>query len=348
MTVRQGLFPLRQAFFFVLALAALIPGGPLFPQASAGTRPEEGRDTPYMIPRKVYVGDQARLVVPLSAAHALAAAAHGTAKVEANAPVNDELVILGLEVESRGETARLNIDFAAYKTGWVEFPPVAIGPQKITGLGAEISSILEAGEEGRLLSPAAQALPVPGTVMMVYGLVIASLVCIIVLTLLTVWLVKSRDALGRRFRRKRALGLMRKNIRRLKDELEKKDFSPPLGGELLGRLSLALRHFLSGALDRNCLSLVPGEFRSLDFERSGDGLYVEERLDFLASFFSRSDTLRFGFGIDRSGVASMVEETLDFINAFEKYRPPLPPEEQDTEKTVPGEIPGAERNGGRP
>jgi hypothetical protein len=299
-----------------------------------------------MIPRKVYVGDQARLVVPLGPAAAGAdAALNAAVHTGALAGVHtaaDELVILGLGVERRGETGRLNIDFAAYKTGWVEFPPISIGPHTITGLRAEISSILEAGEEGRRLSPAAQGLPVPGTVMMVYGLVIGSLVCIIALTLLAVWLVRSREALGRCFRRKRALRLMRKNIRRLNDELEREDFSLSLGGELLGRLSLELRNFLSNALGRNCLSLVPGEFQTLEFERSGDGLYVEERLDFLASFFSRSDSLRFGFGIDRSRVVSMVEEVIDFINAFEKYRPPLLREEQDTEETVRKEIPRAE------
>jgi hypothetical protein len=254
-----------------------------------------------------------------------------------------ELVILGLELERRGETVRLNIDFAAYKTGWVEFPPVVIGSRTVAGLGAELSSILETGGEGRLLSPAAQALPVPGTVIMIYGLVIGGLVVIIAGALVTVWLVKSRTALGRRFRRKRAVRFMRKSIRRLKDELGKEDFSPRRGGELLGRLSLALRNFLSYVLGVNCLALVPGEFSGLGFAGTGDGLYVETRLDFLVSFFSRSDSLRFGFGADRASVVSMMEETLEFITAFEKYRGPLSGE--DTGKAAGAQ---AVRNGEKP
>ncbi|MDR1428800.1 MAG: hypothetical protein LBI85_00795 [Spirochaetaceae bacterium] len=235
-------------------------------------------------------------------------------------------------MERRGDGLRLIIDFEAYRTGWVEFPPIVIGSQKITGLGAEISSLLEAGEEGRLLSPAAQALPVPGTVLMVYGFSGGALVCIIAFSLLSAGLVKNRDEAGRRFRRKKALRIMRKAIRRLKDEMARADFSPPLGGELLGKLSLALRRFLSDMLGVNCLSLVPSEFSGLDFERTGDGLYgdglyIAENLDFLASFFSRSDSLRFGFGIDRSRVVSMVEEASAFITAFEKYRPPSSREE---------------------
>jgi hypothetical protein len=334
-------FPPGAALLFVL----LISGGPLFSQALSG-------DAPYTIPRNVYVGDQARLVVSLESglASALAGtpgtaggAANGTAagttsgaaELERELPADADVEILGLELERRGEQLRLIIDFEAYRTGWVEFPPVLAGGQTITGLGAEIRSILEAGEEGRLLSPAAPALPLPGTVLMVCGFVIGVLVFIVASGLLALALVRNRGALGRRFRRKRALRVMRKTIRRLKDELGKGNFSPPLGGELLGALSLALRRFLSTVLGVDCLSLVPGEFSGLAFERAGDGLYVEAKLDFLSSFFSRSDSLRFGFGMDSSGVASLAEDALAFITAFEKYRPPLP-QKETAEKAAPG------------
>jgi hypothetical protein len=320
MKLREFFLP-RRALVCPLVLASLLWGGPLFSQALPGGQEKnrsdgelEGRDRPYMIPQKVYVGDHARLVVPLGPASAYG----GTPEPAGEIPENGDLMILGLELERGGETARLNIDFAAYTTGRVEFPPLVIGPHTITGLAVEISSILEAGGEGRRLSPAVRALPVPGTVMMIYALVIGALLFIVAAALLALWLVKSRDALGRRFRRKRALRFMRKSIRRLKEELDKENFSPRLGGELLGRLSLALRNFLSYVLGCNCLSLVPGEFSGLDFERAGDGLYVEERRGFLVSFFSRSDTLRFGFGIDRGRVASMMEEALEFIAAFEE------------------------------
>ncbi|MDR1211545.1 MAG: hypothetical protein LBK40_04855 [Spirochaetaceae bacterium] len=317
----------------VVLLAILAGGGRVFPQDLAG-------DAPYTIPRNVYVGDQARLVAPLGSGFAsglagAAGSAGWTAELETELPSDADVAILGLELERRGEQFRLNIDFAAYRTGWVEFPPVLAGGQRITGLGAEIRSILETGEEGRLLSPTAGALPLPGTVIMVYGFVAGALVFIIAAALLALALVRNGDALGRRFRKKKALRVMRKTLRRLKERLGKGSFSPLLGGELLERLSLALRRFLSTVLEVNCLSLVPGEFSGLDFERAGDSLYVEARLDFLASFFSRSDSLRFGFGMDRSGVASLVEEALAFITAFEKYRPPLP-QKETAKKAAPG------------
>ncbi|MDR1428801.1 MAG: hypothetical protein LBI85_00800 [Spirochaetaceae bacterium] len=77
-----GSAPAVLVFALVFALAVLVvpAGGPLFSQALSG-------DAPYMIPRNVYVGDQARLVVPLSSAFApalaggLGAAELGTAEL---------------------------------------------------------------------------------------------------------------------------------------------------------------------------------------------------------------------------------------------------------------------------
>jgi hypothetical protein len=228
-----------------------------------------------------------------------------------------------MEIERRGGELFLALDFRAYTTGRVEFPPLAVDGRVLSGLAVEISSILEEGEGGRLLSPAAGSIPVPGTVIMIYGFVFGLLVLIIVVTLLTLYLIRSREDLLRRFRRKRALQYMKKTIRRLGDELGKGEFSPEWGGDLLAGLSLALRNCLGSLLGINCLSLVPGEFLLLE-TGEGDGLYVRDKRAYLASFFSRSDALRFGLGIDKAQVAALLEEAREFIGEFENYKPPLP------------------------
>jgi hypothetical protein len=235
---------------------------------------------------------------------------------------NADLTILGMELERQGGEVFLAIDFQAYKTGPVEFPPLSVDGLSLTGLAVEISSILEGGEEGRLLSPAAGSLAVPGTVIMVYGFVFGLLFCIIGFTLFALYLFRGREDLLRRFRRRRALGGMKKTIRRLGDELERGEFSPERGGDLLAGLSLALRNCIGSLLGINCLSLVPGEFLLLN-PGEGDGLYIKEKLGYLASFFSRSDSLRFGLGITRAQVSAMLEEALKFTGEFENFKPPL-------------------------
>jgi hypothetical protein len=158
---------------------------------------------------------------------------------------------------------------------------------------------------------------------MVYGFVFGLLVFVMASTLFALYLIRGREDLLRRFRRKRALRLMKKTIRRLGDELGKGEFTPERGGDILAGLSLALRNCLGSLAGVNCLALVPGEFLLLN-PGEGDGLYVKEKREYLASFFSRSDSLRFGLGIGRAQVSAMLEEALEFTGEFENFRPPLP------------------------
>jgi hypothetical protein len=280
-----------------------------------------------MIPRKVFVGDQAKLVVPLGSASAGVSGGGAVSIVldsggVESVPEDRALELLDMKLERRSGAVFLVIDFQAYKTGRVELPPLAVDGRTLTGLAVEISSILEEGEGGRLLSPAAASIPVPGTVIMVYGFVFGLLVVIIASAFCTLYLIRSREDLLRRFRRKRAFHYTKKTIRRLGDELEKGGFSPERGGDLLAGISLALRNCLGSLLGINCLSLVPGEFLLLE-TGEGDGLYVRDKRAYLESFFSRSDALRFGLGIDKAKVSAMLEEALVFIGEFEHFKPPL-------------------------
>jgi hypothetical protein len=287
----------------------------------------------YLIPQTVFVGDRARLVVPLDGAFLQ------VPPLVIRDPVfpspGEDLKINRIELEHRGGIPRLLIDFIAYAPGVLTLPPIEIplsgaleassapsasflpGYARFTDLRLTVASILDG--ETLVLSPPAPSLAVPGTALMIYGTVAALIV-------LTLGIIGGRRRFGdwlRRWgagwRRRRLIVLLRNMLRRFKRNLLRAGPGLSGTGELLDRVSGEFRTFLSLFTGINCRAFTAGEFPGLSLlDPPGEG---DPRISgsTLGDLFRRWDALRFS-GKDIAGeeLLSVLDELLGFLSVLEE------------------------------
>jgi hypothetical protein len=279
---------------------------------------QEGRqDAVSLIPRLVYVGDPARLVMELGP---------GFSGIPGEViddplllPAARDLVISRVELENRQGRVRLLVDFTAYAPGRRELPPIRVGALVFSTLEVQIASILDAETAGdrragaagsnRVLSPPAPPLTAPGTMAVIYGAVV------------TLILLMGGIAAGRRsaplIRRRLEQRRRRKRFRALERLLRQLAETLDGGGgtrEVLERLNREFRVFLVFLTGAACLTMVPGEFEALpDPGGTADDGFGGP---WLCRFFRRADTLRFRGGEAAvAEAAELLEETRRFLAA---------------------------------
>ncbi|MDR2069959.1 MAG: hypothetical protein LBP81_00875 [Treponema sp.] len=270
-------------------------------------------DEAYLIPQMVFVGDPGRLALPL-----------GTALPELKGAVLDDpgrlpsapgLIITRVELESRGETRRLIVDFRAFTPGVIELPPIEIASVTFTGLKVNVASILEAEGGALVLSGMAPPLAVPGTMGIIYGTALGIVLCITVFFLLIFKGGRVFRLWREKFRRRRILWSMGRSLRYLRAVLDK-------GGqvkapEVLDKLSAEFKTFLGLFTGMNCRAMTGEEFLFLP------SLTPEPSGPFLRDFFRRCDALRFsGVEIESGSAAELLDQAKDFIGKMEKYGEP--------------------------
>lgn len=229
----------------------------------------------YMIPSKVYVGDHASLIVPLSGIAPDAKIIPG--------PSSIDLIIHHAAIERRPGGSFLSVEFSAYTPGILELPPLEIAGEMYGGLKIEISSILAPGESGVLSAPALP-LAIPGTSLLIYG----SMGAAILLILLTIWVLfwgrkRMKDWLAA-WKRRRLLFAMFRTEKRLRKALEK----GIAYREILDALSLEFRDFLACLTGDNYRAMTAAEIGLLPA-----GKYCSMGGEFLGGFFSQCDAIRF-------------------------------------------------------
>jgi hypothetical protein len=302
---------------FLLAwLVFLIPPGFSQDAFSENSGGRTGGDAPYSIPQTIFVGDKGRLVFPLGSAFA---GIEGKTLQGAELPRTRDLVISRVELERRGTTARLLIDFQAYTPGIIEIPPLEIASYTFTGLKVTISSILSLEQQGMVLSEPAEPLTAPGTAVMIYGTILGIIFLLLGATVGSFWGKTRFETFLTRLKRRRLMRTMGKNLRRLRSGLVR-DTNETASGQdgreakALGVLSSEFRIYLGMLTGINCRSMVPREFLSLPILPPGEALSG----NFLSELFRRCDTLRFsGEGIDRDAVLALVDDFAGFIAAQE-------------------------------
>ena len=278
----------------IITLALALSGlSPIPAQNSSSSLPRI--DGPYLLPQTIFVGDQGRLVVPLSQAfmgiepfvleikggevlpsvRTRNGAAPNTALINTKGILESmngspDLSIRRIELERRSLSIRLLVDFIPYSPGTVYFPVFEfISPDEgltealtISGLQVQIASILDSSQ--KVLADPALPIPVPGTNLLVYGT--------LVLLLLLLFLGIGGSLWGRRhfrelldlLRRRRLIRVMIVFLRRLRQEsCRQKDGNP---GYYLSLLSGQLREFLSAFTGVNCRSFTAVEFLDLPLE----------------------------------------------------------------------------------
>ena len=246
-----------------------------------------------MVPSKVYVGDCASLVLPLSGITD-SSAETASGQLLHN---SDDIDIHHITVERRPGGNFLTIEFSAYAPGQLELPPIALAGDLFHGLSVEISSILSPDESGTVLSAPALPLAIPGTSFLIYG----SISTTVFFMLLAIWvLLRGRKQLEGwliAWKQRRLLASMMGTERRLNRALLK---GVPCR-QILDILSAELRDFLSRFTGDNYRAMTAAEI--IRFNSSGNALVIPDS-EFLGAFFSLCDGMRFS-GHDINGNEAM-------------------------------------------
>ncbi|MDR0583178.1 MAG: hypothetical protein LBG57_02355 [Treponema sp.] len=290
---------------------------------------QDTRQGPYIIPRIVYVGDRATLTLPL---------AGGNAVKEANIsldpqlfPLSPDLELYRVALEYRPSGSQLLIEFSAFRPGLLELPPIEIGGERFAGLRVEISSILDTGETGEVLSGPALPLAIPGTGLLIYG----TMGLVALLLLLALW----AGLWGRRHLRLQILKWKRRRLivsmwgmeKRLRRSVQREGKYR----DTLNKLSGEFRSFLSFFTGQNCLAMTAAEIGQLPSlmqanggsapeEKTGCADYAECQQDFsnggfLGGFFRRCDELRFcGSEIAAGDVLAILGDLRRFLKTLDR------------------------------
>jgi len=276
---------------------------------AAAAAQDRRADGAYMVPPKVFVGDRASLVLPLPSSFVPADAEIGAGRI----PPSRQIDIHRVALERRPSGSRLVVEFAAYAAGLIDLPPISIAGETFTGLKVEISSILEPGESGMVLSGPAQPLAIPGTSLLVYGTVCASILGLLLALWAVLW---GRGQMGdwlSAIKRRWLLIAMWGVERRLRRELAR----GAARREILDKLSSEFRSFLSYFSGKNCRAMTASEF-------SGTAIFdgyphMPGKELFLGGFFGRCDGIRFSGGeIGEDATLALFADVKSFLKALDR------------------------------
>jgi hypothetical protein len=264
------------------------------------------------------VGDRGRLVVPLGAA--FRDITPFILEGQGELPHTPELVISRVELDRRGGSTRLLVDFIPYATGTLYLPSLGfLFPdyelESLPLFRVQIASILCSSDMA--LSAPAPPLAVPGTSLLVYGT--GSLILLLISLGIGFSLLGPRYFKGfwERLYRRYRLYAMTRFLRRLKQDcnLDKN----PNPGHYLTILSAKIREFLSFYTGFNCQSLTPMEFLQLPLSATALDPWR------LCQMFRAWDTLRFsGQGMDMTDLFEAIDDVNALIAALdnaEKEKP---------------------------
>ncbi|MDR0494113.1 MAG: hypothetical protein LBG95_00585 [Treponema sp.] len=258
----------------------------------------------FMVPAKVYVGDRASLILPLTG---IDSDKHDFGHILLPSP---DIDIHHIAIERRPGGSFLTVEFSAYAPGILELPPINIAGETFSGLKIEISSILTSDESGMTLSAPALPLAIPGTSLMIYG----SLSSAVLLMLLAIWvLFRGRGRLEgwlAALKRKRQLASMR--------GLERHLYRALLKGvkcrQILDTVSAEFRDFLSRFTGINYRAMTAAEIGWLI--NTGEGVPDN---GFLGAFFNRCDGIRFsGYEINNDETLALMGDLRGFLAALGK------------------------------
>jgi len=278
------------------------------------------QDEPRTIPRAIFVGDRATLIVPLSGFPD-----GGPAVVELPAyrlPSAPDIDIHRVALERWPGGVRLAVEFAAFAPGALELPPIEIAGEVFRGLVVEVNSAL-APREVPVLSPPLGALAVPGTALLVYGTAAALALALLLLSLAT---RRGRALLARllaSLARRRVFWAMLGAERRLRKALAK-GAAPR---EVLDGLSRDFRGFLADLAGESCRAMTAAELADMPLIAASDPAPAEpgdlalaarmpsapSPVPGLGAFVARCDRARFG---GRPVDAEQAEEMLGEMRAI--------------------------------
>ena len=256
----------------------------------------------FMVPSTVYVGDRASLIIPLPGFIVKEDSETGSV-VSPSADIEIHHALL----ERRPVGSRLTVEFTAYRTGILELPPIVIAGETFSGLKIEVSSVLEKGASGTVLSGPAPPLAIPGTSLLVYGTIISILCCLSLSFWALFWGRKRIKGWLETWEKKRLIIGMRKVEKRLRKTLIRGDDTCR---NILDALSREFRGFLSHFTGESCRAMTASEFINIE-------LHINR--EFLKDFFRHCDGIRFGgCEINKNDAMSILDDLKQFLAGLAK------------------------------
>jgi len=258
----------------------------------------------YLIPRQIFVGDNATLVLSLPAANQNKADIILTSQSD-YMPKYPNIDFHRIILEQRTSASRLLIEFTAFVPGLIEFPVIEIGGEYYAGLTVTVNSIIDE-RSSPILSGAASTLAIPGTVFMLYGTLT---IIVVFILLLILFLFKGRTFLNdamEKLKRKKFFNSIYKTEKKLRRAILK-------GVDkriILDKLSDEFRNFLSLLTGNNCRAMTASEFEQ-----------DESNSKFLSPFFRSCDNLRFsGTDINGENITKLLDDLLSFLSELENIQ----------------------------
>ena len=279
MQIKHFLFPLFLVFFAV---------NTVFAQTSV----------PYTIPRQIFIGDPAVLVIPLPAS----TENHPDITTVTNLPKHNYIDFHKITLERRINAGRLIIEFTPFAIGELEIPLIEIGGHYFPDIKITVNSTINRNEAITLSSPAS-SLAMPGTAFMLYGF----MALIVFILLFAIWFFAKGKRLvsiwKEKWKRWRLFTNMRHSERRLYRALLKNTDKRII----LNKLSEEFRGFLSVLTNQNCRAMTAAEISGLTFT-----------VKLPENFFTQCDNFRFsGSGAETEDILKLLKELRDFIDAAE-------------------------------
>jgi len=268
----------------------------------------------YLIPRQIYVGDPASLVLQLPASaqnEDFVITSYDKDLIPSDPNIDFHRVIL----ERRTTGSRLIIEFTPFAAGVLVLPSIEIGDDYFFGLTVTVNSLIDI-RSAPVLSSSASALSMPGTAVMLYGL----MALVVLFIILTFWFIFRGRAviikLRKKWKRLRLFKSMHNTEKRLNKALSKGAEKR----EVLDKISNEFKAFLSILIENDCRAMTAREFIEF-FSQLPKDLFSaqEDTAYFLGSFFRKCDELRFsGSDIDVKAIFHLLSELHLFTCALEK------------------------------
>jgi len=257
-----------------------------------------------LIPKVVFVGDPAVLVLPLPATIINSDDIIMT-ELSPNIPKDDNIDFHRVILERRVTGSRLLIEFTAFVPGYLKFPEIEIDGEYFNGLSVTINSVIDT-RKSLQLSGYASSLAMPGTAVLLYGF----LAIVVLFLLLLLWFIfRGRSFINlliEKWKRLRLFTFIRNAVRRLQKALMR-------GGDkraILDKMSDTLREFLSVLTNANCRSMTAREFINMPEE-------LIHNSNFLGNFFRRCDRFRFsGEDVNLREISGLLVDLRNYIEVL--------------------------------
>jgi len=293
-----------------------------------------------LIPRNVYVGDPATLILSMPGSSQnmedVIISAHSPLL-----PSDINIDFHRIVLERRIGGSRLIIEFTAFVPGLLELPVIVIGGEHFAGIVVTINSVINAGSSAQELSQPASSLAMPGTAIMLYGIVTGFILAV----LFSIWVfLKGRVFLQYwlvKWKHWRLIVSIKNTEKRLHRLLLKG------GGNrfILDELSQELRMFLSSYTGDNCRAMTAFDFEKLPIDwvppvnLNGEFSIKHQPIDvptdgfsgitpkvfngiILGDFFRRCDKLRFcGTDVNEDDVTPLLADLRIFIGELQSGTP---------------------------